>query len=93
MRYEDHLDELCNEYLSRPADVSAVFAELKDELIMALVENDSILRETLLGELRTWEGLKSKARDLADVDRRTDNGEDEAYEQWRQDQVDRRKAL
>lgn len=91
MLYEEYLEELCNEYLSRPADVSAVFAELRDELIMTLVENDSVLRETLMGELRTWEGLKSKARDKAAYDRIHTN-EDEVYEKWRQDQVDQRKS-
>ena len=64
MHYSDYLDEICNEYLSRPYKVSEVFAELSDEKVADLLENSPKLKEALLDELRAWKGLQTKAKDL-----------------------------
>ena len=89
MSYMEYLDEICNEYLSRPYKVSEVFAELSDEKVADLLENSPKLKEALLDELRTWKGLQTKAYDLEAFYRGSDR-EDKAYEQRRQDNIDRR---
>ena len=90
MTYSDYLDEICNEYLSRPYKVSEVFAELSDEKVAELLESSPKLKEALLDELRTWKGLQTKAKDLEGFYEAHGGSEDEAYERRRQEEIDRR---
>lgn len=90
MSYSDYLDEICNEYLSKPFNVSEVFAELSDEKIADLVEMLPELRQALVDELKTWNGLQTKAKELEAFYKAHSGSEDDAYERRRQEDIDRR---